>query len=37
MKKVYSDEFKKSVVEDYYNTPFGIRVIAQKYGLPSKN
>lgn len=37
MKKVYSDEFKKSVIDDYYNSPCGIRVIARKYGLPSKN
>lgn len=37
MKKVYTDEFKKQVVEDYYQSPLGIRMIAQKYGLPSKN
>lgn len=37
MKRVYSDEFKKSVVVDYYTSPLGIRAIAKKYGLPSKN
>lgn len=37
MKKVYTDEFKKYVVEDYYNSPLGIRATAQKHGLPSKN
>ena len=37
MKKVYSDAFKKSVIEDYYNSPLGVRAIARKYGLPSKN
>lgn len=37
MKKVYSDEFKKSVVIDYYTSPLGIRALAKKYGLPSKN
>ena len=37
MKKVYSDEFKKSVIDDYYKSPCGIRVIAQKYGFPTKN
>lgn len=37
MKKVYSDEFKKVVIEDYYSSPLGIRAIAKKYDLPSKN
>lgn len=37
MKKVYSDEFKKSIIDDYYSSPLGVRAIAQKYGLPSKN
>lgn len=37
MKTVYSDEFKKAVIDDYYNSTLGIRVIARKYGLPSKN
>lgn len=37
MKNVYSDEFKKSVVMDYYTSPIGLRAIAKKYGLPSKN
>lgn len=37
MIKKYSDQFKLSVVEDYYSSPFGVRAIAAKYGLSSKN
>lgn len=37
MKKVYTDEFKLQVIQDYYQSPLGIRMIAQKYSLPSKN
>ena len=37
MRKVYTDEFKKHVIEDYYSGQLGVRAIAQKYGLPSKN
>lgn len=37
MQKKYSYEFKKMVVEDYYNSTLGVRAIALKYGLPSKN
>lgn len=40
MKKInkkYSDEFKLMVVNDYYNSPIGVRAIAMKYNLPSKN
>jgi len=37
MKKKYSDEFKLSVINDYYNSPLGVRAIALKYNLPSKN
>ena len=37
MKRVYSDEFKLSVIEDYYCNPFGVRAVALKYNLPSKN
>lgn len=37
MQKVYSDEFKLSVVLDYYNSSLGVRAIALKYNLPSKN
>ena len=37
MKKVYSDQFKLSVVKDYYSSPLGVRAIALKYNLPSKN
>jgi transposase-like protein len=36
-KKTYSDEFKLSVVKDYYTNQLGIRTTAQKFGLPSKN
>lgn len=37
MKKTYSDEFKLSVIKDYYTSPLGVRAIAVKYNLPSKN
>lgn len=37
MSKKYSDEFKLSVVQDYYNSALGVRLIALKYNLPSKN
>lgn len=37
MKEKYSDEFKLKVVQDYYNSPLGVRLIALKYNLPSKN
>lgn len=37
MAKKYSDEFKLQVVNDYYSSPLGVRAIASKYGLPSKN
>jgi len=37
MSKLYTDEFKLSVVLDYYNSPLGVRAIAQRYNLPSKN
>lgn len=37
MSRKYSDEFKLSVVLDYYNSPLGVRMIASKYDLPSKN
>jgi transposase-like protein len=33
----YSDEFKLSVVQDYYQSPLGVRAVAAKYNLPSKN
>jgi len=33
----YPDDFKLLVVEDYYNSPLGVRAIALKYNLPSKN
>ncbi|NLJ75951.1 MAG: transposase [Peptococcaceae bacterium] len=36
-KKRYTDEFKLHVVKDYYSSPLGVRAIACKYGLPSKN
>ncbi len=37
MKKKYSDEFKLFVIKDYYNSALGVRAIALKYNLPSKN
>jgi len=37
MKRKYSDEFKLSVINDYYNSTLGVRAIAAKYNLPSKN
>lgn len=37
MKKTYTDQFKLSVIEDYYSSPLGVRAIAAKYNLPSKN
>lgn len=33
----YSDEFKLMVIKDYYDSTLGVRAIAQKYNLPSKN
>jgi len=33
----YPDDFKLLVVEDYYKSPLGVRAIALKYKLPSKN
>lgn len=33
----YSDDFKLSVIKDYYSSLLGIRAIAMKYDLPSKN
>lgn len=37
MNEKYSDKFKLKVVQDYYNSPLGVRSIALKYNLPSKN
>ena len=37
MKNKYTDEFKLSVVLDYYSSSLGVRAIAMKYNLPSKN
>ena len=37
MKKTYTNQFKLSVIEDYYSGSLGVRAIASKYGLPSKN
>ena len=37
MKKTYTDQFKLSVIKDYYSSSLGVRAIASKYGLPSKN
>jgi len=37
MKANYSNEFKLLVVRDYYSSTLGVRSIALKYNLPSKN
>jgi transposase-like protein len=37
MSKKYSDEFKLMVVQDYYNSSLGVRMVSLKYNLPSKN
>lgn len=37
MSKKYTDEFKLSVIQAYYNSTLGVRAIALKYNLPSKN
>lgn len=36
-KRIYTQEFKFSVVQEYLNSPHGIRVVARSFGLPSKN
>ena len=35
--KKYSEEFKLSIVKEYYEGNLGVRLLAQKYNLPSKN
>ena len=35
--KHYSDEFKLEVIKDYLSNNLGVREVAKKYGLPSKN
>lgn len=37
MSRLYADEFKLSVIKDYYTSTLGVRAIALKYNLPSKN
>jgi len=37
MKERYSEAFKLMVIEDYYQNTLGVRAIALKHGLPSKN
>lgn len=37
MSRKYSDEFKLAVIKDYYDSKLGVRAIAAKYNLPSKN
>ncbi len=37
LKRKYSDQFKLKVVQEYYQSSVGVRTIANKYGLPSKN
>ncbi|MDR5658544.1 transposase [Serpentinicella sp. ANB-PHB4] len=35
--KKYTDEFKLQVIKDYYQSDIGVRAIARRYELPSKN
>ena len=37
MKRKFTDEFKLAVVKDYYQSSLGVRAMAAKYDLPSKN
>ena len=37
IKRRYTNEFKLSVVKDYYDSPLGVPAIASKYNIPSKN
>ena len=37
MNSKYSEEFKLSVVKEYYEGNLGVRLLAKKYNLPSKN
>lgn len=37
MNKKYSEEFKLSIVKEYYEGNLGVRLLAKKYNLPSKN
>ena len=37
MKRSYSEAFKLEVVNYYYNSPFGVRLTARQFDLPSKN
>ncbi|NLJ72851.1 MAG: transposase [Syntrophomonadaceae bacterium] len=37
MVRKYTDGFKLAVVKDYYQSTLGVRAIANKYNLPSKN
>jgi transposase len=36
-KYTYTEEFKLEVVTNYLQSPYGIRVVAKSYNLPSKN
>ena len=36
-RNVYSDEFKLAVVKEYFEGDLGVRLLAKKYNLPSKN
>jgi transposase-like protein len=37
MRIQYTDEFKIEVIRDYYTNDLGVRMTANKWGLPSKN
>lgn len=36
-RNVYSDEFKLAIVKEYFEGDLGVRLLAKKYNLPSKN
>jgi transposase len=36
-KNKYSEEFKLNIVNEYYEGSLGVRLLARKYNLPSKN
>ena len=37
MSQKYSEEFKLNVVKEYFEGNLGVRLLAKKYNLPSKN
>lgn len=37
MSQKYSEEFKLNVIKEYFEGNLGVRLLAKKYNLPSKN